>query len=156
MDWTAYLRANTYETGRVVVTHGLCVTEGFQDGIGLHDLLLQTLLLNGRFVLFGRRTNGGEVRNDLLGVLSLSGTRLSSNQHRLVLMVGQHLDVRVVRDGENMGRHLITALATVHLRATVGVHRVALVRIDGNAEKARVRLDVCGWTKLINIRHIFE
>lgn len=135
---------NTYETGRVVVTHGLGVTESFQDGIGLHDLVLQIGLLHGRVLLLGRSTDGGEVRNDLLGVLSLSGSRLSGDQHRLVGVVGQHVHVRAVRDGEDMGRHLVTALATVHLSAPVGVHGVALVRVDGNAEKAGVGLRLCG------------
>lgn len=32
---------NTYETGRVVVTHGLGVTEGFKYGVGLYDLVLK-------------------------------------------------------------------------------------------------------------------
>lgn len=130
----------TYETRRVVVTHGLGVTEGFQDGIGLDDLILQVTLLHVRVVLLARRTNGGEVRNDLLGVLSLSSSGLSGNQHRLIGVIGQHVDVGTVRDGENMGWHFVTALATVHLGATVGIHGVTLVRIDGHAEKAGVGL----------------
>jgi hypothetical protein len=31
----------TYETGRVVVTHCLGVTEGLQYGVGLNDLILK-------------------------------------------------------------------------------------------------------------------
>lgn len=130
----------TYETGRVIVTHGLGVTEGFQDGIGLDDLILQVTLLHVGVVLLAGRTDGGEVRNDLLRVLSLSGSRLSGNQHRLVGVVGQHVDVGTVRDGENVGWHLITALATVHLSATVRVHGVTLVGVDGDTEKAGVGL----------------
>jgi len=44
-----------------------------------------------------------------------------------------------------MGGHLITALATVHLSATVGIHGVALVRVDGNAEKTGVGLFFGDW-----------
>lgn len=131
------------ESGRVIVTHGLGVTEGFQDGIGLDDLVLQrSLLLGGDLLvaLLVGGTDGGEVRNYLLGVLSLSGTRLSSDQHRLILVVGQHVDVGTVRDGENVGWHLVTALATVHLGATHRVHGEPLVRIDGDAEKSGVGL----------------
>ena len=34
----------TYESGRVVVTRGLGVTEGLQYGVGLHNLILQSAL----------------------------------------------------------------------------------------------------------------
>lgn len=133
----------TYETGGVIVTDGLGVTEGFQDGIGLDDLILQTALLLGGKILLGLLVGGtdsGEVRNYLLGVLRLSGTRLTGNQHRLILVVGQHVDVSTVRDGENVGRHFVTALTTVHLSATHRVHGEPLVRIDGDAEEAGVGL----------------
>uniref|UniRef100_A0A2M4DMR2 Uncharacterized protein n=1 Tax=Anopheles darlingi TaxID=43151 RepID=A0A2M4DMR2_ANODA len=129
------------ETRRVIVTDGLGVTEGLKYGVSLDDLIFQGALLLSVLVLLARRANGGEVRNDLLGVLSLSGTRFTGNQHRLVLMVGQHVDVGTVRHGEQMGRHFITALATVHLGATVGIQRVTLVRVDDNAEQARVGVD---------------
>lgn len=68
----------TYETRRVVVTDGLGVTEGFKYGVSLDDLVFQrSLLLLGGVLLLGS-TDGGEVRNYLLRVLSLSGTRLSA------------------------------------------------------------------------------
>jgi len=35
----------TYETGGVVVTHCLGVTEGFKYGIGLYDLIFKGTLL---------------------------------------------------------------------------------------------------------------
>lgn len=107
----------------------------------MHNLIFQGALVLLRLILLARSADSGEVRNDLLRVLSLTSTRLTGNQHRLIHVVGQHVDVGTVRDGENMGWHLITALATVHLSATVGIHRVALVRIDGNAEKTGVGLD---------------
>lgn len=132
------------ETGGVVVTHGLGVTEGLKDGIGLDDLILQASLLlgSGILVLLFGGTDGGEVRNYLLGVFRLSGTRLSSDQHRLILVVGQHVDVGTVRNGEDVGWHLVTALATVHLGATHGVHGEPLVGIDGHAEQTGVGLRV--------------
>lgn len=130
----------TYETGRVIVTDGLGVTVGFQDGIGLDDLIFQGGLLLRALFLLGRRANGGEVGNDLLGVLSLSGTRFTGNQHRLVLVVGQHVNIGTIRNGEQMGRHFITTLATVHLGDTQGVQRPTLVGIDDNAEQSGVGL----------------
>lgn len=131
----------TYETRGVIVTHSLGVTEGLKHRVSLHNLIFQGALVLLRLILLARSADSGEVRNDLLRVLSLTSTRLTGNQHRLIHVVGQHVDVGTVRDGENMGWHLITALATVHLSATVGIHRVALVRIDGNAEKTGVGLD---------------
>lgn len=32
---------DTYESGRVVVLHGFGITEGFQNGVGLQELLFQ-------------------------------------------------------------------------------------------------------------------
>ena len=34
----------TYETGRVVITSCLGVTEGFKNGVSLHDLIFQVTL----------------------------------------------------------------------------------------------------------------
>lgn len=69
---------DTYESGRVVVTHGLGVTEGFKNRVSLYDLVLKGALLLQRRVLLLRSTDGSEVRNYLLRVLSLSGTRLTA------------------------------------------------------------------------------
>lgn len=55
-------------------------------------------------------------------------------------MVGQHVDVGAVGNGENMGWHFITTLATVQLSATQSVYGVTLVGIDSNAEKSGVSL----------------
>lgn len=51
-------------------------------------------------------------------------------------MVGQHVDVCSVRDGEDVGGHLRTPLASVQLGATQGVHGEPLVGVDGHAEEA--------------------
>lgn len=134
------LSIDTYETRGVIVTHGLGVTEGLKHRIGLHNLIFQGALVLLRLILLARSANSGEVRNDLLRVLSLTSTRLTGNQHRLIHVVGQHVDVGTVRNGKNMGWHFITALTTVHLSATVGIDGVALVGIDGNAEKTGIGL----------------
>lgn len=56
-------------------------------------------------------------------------------------MIGQHINICTVRDGKNMGRHFATALATIHLGATQGVHRVSLIGIDGDTEEPRIGLN---------------
>lgn len=62
------------------------------------------------------------------------------NQHRLIFVVGQHVDISTVRNGEDVGWHFRTTLATVQLGATEGVHGESLVGVDGHAEETRVRL----------------
>ena len=75
------------EPGRVVVPHSLGIAVGLKDGVGLDDLVLKrSLLLLSLLDLLGAAgTDKGEVGDDLLGVLSLSGSRLSGNQNGLIL-----------------------------------------------------------------------
>jgi len=77
------------EAGGVVVPDGLGVTEGLEEGVGLDDLLLEDTsagLVRGTEGS-GGTGDGGEVLDDLLGVLGLSGTRLSGDEEGLVLLV---------------------------------------------------------------------
>ena len=60
--------------------------------------------------------------NDTLGVDSFSGSRLSSDKHRLVLSLSQHVIVSVVRNGENMRRHLRLSLSLVASDDVIIVH----------------------------------
>ena len=73
--------------GGVVVPHSLGVTEGLHDGVGLDDLVLQRglLFLSLLQLLDGAGADEGEVGDDLLGVLSLPGPGLASNQDGLIL-----------------------------------------------------------------------
>lgn len=68
----------TYETGGVVVTDGLGVTKGFKYRVSLDDLVFQGAFLGGLLALLAGRAHGGEVRDYLLRVLSLTGTRLTA------------------------------------------------------------------------------
>ena len=56
------------------------------------------------------------------------------------ILTGQHVDVGTVRNGEDVGWHFISPLASVELGAPVGVHRVALVGVDSHAEQTGVGL----------------
>ena len=62
------------EPGRVVVSHGLGVAPSLKDRVGLDDLVLKGGLA---FLPLSGGADGGKVRDDLLGVLRLSGSRLS-------------------------------------------------------------------------------
>ena len=67
------------EPGGVVVPRSLGVTVGLQDGVGGHDLVLKGNLL---CVLLGSAASSGghhgQVSNHILGVISLSGSRVWS------------------------------------------------------------------------------
>lgn len=69
-----------------------------------------------------------------------SNEEYSRNQHRLILVVGQHVDVGTVGDSEDVGWHFRTALATVQPGTSCRVHGESLVRVDGDTEETRVRL----------------
>ena len=55
--------------------------------------------------------------------------------------VVHHLLVGSVRDGEEMRGDLIPPFADVEGDHSVGVERIALVRVDDHAEQTRVSLD---------------
>ena len=81
------------ESGGVVVPHGLGVAPGLKDGVGLDDLVLKGGL---SLLPLAGRADGGEVGNDLLGVLGLSSTGLTSDQDRLVLRLETHGVIRAL------------------------------------------------------------
>lgn len=58
----------------------------------------------------------------------------------VAVLTRQHLGVGAVGDGEQVGRHLISPLASVHLHHAVRVDGEPLVGIDHHAEQARVSL----------------
>merc|ERR1719266_2414346 len=126
------------ETGRVVIPGGLGITVGLQNGVGGHNLVLKRDLLLGLLATGG---DNGQVGDDLLGVLSLAGTRLSSDQHSLILLVLQHATVGSLSNGPQMGWHLVPPLTKIDLGHPVGVERVTLVGVDNNHEETRVGVD---------------
>ena len=64
--------------------------------------------------------------NDTLGVDSFTHSRLSSDQHGLVLGVSQHVLVGVVRNGVDVRRHFSSAFVVVAGNDMVIVHRKPL------------------------------
>ena len=126
------------ESGRVVVPHSLGVTPGLKDGVGLDDLVLKGGL---SLLPLAGRADGGEVGNDLLGVLGLSGTRLTSDKDGLVDARVVHALVGGLSHTEDVGPALGTPLADVDLHGAEGVDGEPLVRVDGDAEEAGVGVD---------------
>merc|ERR1719270_3207838 len=131
------------KTRRVVISGGLGITIGLKNGVGGHNLVLKGDLLL-RLLAAGASGNHGKIGDDLLGVLSLTCTRLTSDQHGVVLLVGQHVPVGSLSNGPEMGWDLITSLAKINLADSVGVQRIPLVRVDNNNEETRVGVDHLG------------
>ena len=131
------------EAGGVVVPNGLGVAVRLQDWVGLHHLVLQggLLLLPLLQLLASVGADEGEVGNDLLGVLGLSSTGLSSNQDGLVDAGVVHALVGSLSNTEDVGPALGTPLAHVDLHGAEGVDREPLVGVDGDAEEAGVGVD---------------
>merc|ERR1719270_1179328 len=88
--------------------------------------------------------NHGKIGDDLLSVLSLSSTRLTSDQHGVVLLVRQHVPVGSLSNGPKMGWDLITSLSKVDLAAPVGVQGITLVGVDNNNKETRIGVDKLG------------
>merc|ERR1711971_1173644 len=127
----------------VVIPQGLGITPGLQDRVGLDNLVLKT---NLALLLLASGTNGGKVRDDLLGVLSLAGTRLTSNENRLVLAIVHHTLVLLLSNTKDMRWALLSPQAHIDLHGTLGVDGEANIGIDGNTEEARIGVD-----KLIDV-----
>ena len=114
------------ESGGVVVPHSLGVTPGLQHRVGGHNLLLKGGL---SLLPLAGGADGGEVGDDLLGVLSLSGTGLSSNEDGLVAARGGHALVGSLGDGEDVRPALVPPLADVQLHGAEGVDGEPLIGV---------------------------
>ena len=66
---------------------------------------------------------------------------LTSNQHRLVLAVSQHVVVGVIRDRVDVRRHLSLTLVLVAHDDVVIIDGKPLVGVDGDAEETGVGVD---------------
>merc|ERR1712142_279294 len=126
------------KTRRVVIPHGLSITPGLKYRVGLDNFVLKTRLT---FLLLASSANASKVGDNLLGVLSLASTRLTSNENRLVLANIHHTLVGALSNTEDMGWALIPPQAHVDLHSTLGVDGEALVRIDSDTEKTRIGID---------------
>merc|ERR1711971_839817 len=127
----------------VVIPQGLGITPGLQDGVGLDNFVLKT---NFALLLLASGTNGGKVRDDLLGVHSLTSTRLTSNENRLVLAIVHHTLVLLLSNTKDMRWALAPPQAHVDLHGTLGVDGEADIGVDSNTEEARIGID-----QLINV-----
>ena len=126
------------KSGRVVVPHGLGVAPSLKDGVGLDDLVLKGGLA---LLPLSGGADGSKVGDDLLGVLSLSGTRLSGDKDRLVHATVVHALIGALCNGKDVGPALGPPFPHIQLHGGAGVDWVPLVRVDGDTEEAGVGVD---------------
>merc|ERR1712243_180277 len=115
------------ETGRVVISDSLGITPGLQDWVSGNNLVLKGGL---SLLPLSRRADGGKVGNDLLGVLSLSGSRLSSNKDGLVAARVGHALVSSLSNSKDVWPALIPSLADIQFHGAESVDGESLVWID--------------------------
>merc|ERR1712213_55380 len=151
--------------GRVVIPDSLGITPGLQDRVGGNNVVLMRSL---SLLPLARGADGSKVGDDLLGVLSLSSTRLSSNQDGLVVTSVHHALVGSLSNGKDVGPAFISSLANIQLHGAEGVDGESLVRIDGDTEETRVGVDELidisdnrvpqdtGITKISEISHVLR
>merc|ERR1719334_229391 len=162
-QFTVRLEVNTDEftkSRRVVIPGGLGITKGFQYRVGGDNLIFQ-----GSFGLLAwlqfcsTSTDITKVGDDLFGVLSLTSTGLTSDKHRLILVILSHVSISIFRDGEDVGRAFITPFAHENFSSPLSVDGVALVGVDSNTEETRVgihKLADIASLQIIKYRGIIE
>merc|ERR1711963_316083 len=126
------------KTGRVVISDSLGITPGLQDRVGGNNFVFKRSL---SLLPLARGADGGKVGDDLLGVLSLSSTRLTSNQDRLVVASVHHALVGSLSNSKDVGPAFVSSLSNIQLHGAEGVDGESLVGIDGDTEETRVGVD---------------
>ena len=68
-------------------------------------------------------------------------TVYSRDQHGLVVVFQQHVLVGVVHNGEDVGRHFLLPLTTVHLHDSVGIDGQSLVGVHSDTKQTGICLE---------------
>jgi len=118
--------------------HTALLAPSLKHRIGLDNLVFKTRFT---FLLLASSTDAGKVRDDLLGVLSLTGTRLTGNEDRLILASIHHTLVGALSNTKDMRWALAPPHAHVDLHGTLGVDGETFVGVDGDTEETRVGVD---------------
>lgn len=123
----------THMSRRVVIPESLCAPETLEQRVRRQHHLLDPL--NAAAAFFSAR-DGSDVLHDPLRRLGLPRTGLSRDDHALVLLLGGHLVVSRLGNGEDVGRHLEPVLASVRLQRLLGVDAEVCTSADGRLQPA--------------------
>merc|ERR1712018_758455 len=110
-----------------------------QNGVCSNNLVLKRNFLGSTFL--ARSGYLSQIGNDLFGVFGLSSSRFTSNQHRLILAVSQHVTVSSLGDSPQVWWNFISSLTKIHFYTGGGVNWVSFVWVDDNTEETRVGID---------------
>ena len=140
------------EPGGVVIPDSLGVAPGLQHRVGLDDFVLQARL---PLLPLPGGSDGGEVRDDFLGVLGLAGTGLATviknnelstalcrdlrNEDGLILSAIHHSLECSLGNGEDMRWNLIPPLSHVDLHGSLGVDGESLKGFEQITNNIAVR-----------------
>merc|ERR1711899_653511 len=123
------------KTRGVVIPDSLGISPGFQNRISLDNLILKTRLT---FLLFASSTNTSKIGDNLLGVLSLASTRLTSDENRWILASIHHTLVGALSNTKDMGWTLSPPHTHVDFHGTLSIDWESFVGVDSNTEEARI------------------
>merc|ERR1712214_274677 len=99
----------------VVISDSLGITPGLKDRVSLDNLVLKGGL---SFLPLSRGADGGKVRDDFLGIFSLSSTRFTSNQDGLIHTRVHHALVGTLSNSKDMRGALVSPLTNIDLHSS--------------------------------------
>mmetsp|Transcript_23261 Transcript_23261/g.36267 ORF Transcript_23261/g.36267 Transcript_23261/m.36267 type:complete len:284 (+) Transcript_23261:2190-3041(+) len=123
------------ETRGVVISKGLSVTEGFQQGIRLQDHTLN------EFDTLRRTRHSSNIFHNQLGRHSLSSTRFPRNNDTLVHTLSLHHPVGFLGQSEDMRGQFMPELSLVTLNPIVPGDTQVTIGVNGNQHRPDIGVD---------------
>jgi len=123
------------ETGGVVITDGLGITESLQKRVRVKDNALNKL-----YLLTVTR-HGSDVLHDLLGSDSLTSTRLTRDDGTLIGLLSLHGTISFLSKSKDVRRQFMTELALVKTHELISSKAQILVRVNNDQHRANVGVD---------------
>jgi len=123
------------ETGRVVITDSLGITESLQKRVRVKDNTLN------EFYLLTVTRHSSDVLHDLLSSDSLTSTRLTRDDSTLISLLLFHSTVSFFSESEDVRRQLMTELALVETDVFISCETKMLVRVNNDQHRTDVSID---------------
>jgi len=135
------------ETGGVVITDGLGITESLQKRVRVKDNALDELYL------LAVTRHGSDVLHDLLSSHSLTSTRLTRDDSTLVGFLLLHCTIGFLSKCKDVRRQFVTELALVETNVLIGGQTEILVGVNNDQHRADVGVDGIIRVTLLKVFH---